>query len=667
MSGQHTRPAFIPLPEASAFPPDLVAMPNWVCYDLEERDSGWTKVPINPRTGRYAKTNDVTTWGTFEEARALAARKGIGLGFMLAPPLFGFDLDHCIIGGQLSPLAQSVLGELHTYAETSISAGGVKGIGYGTKPSSRCRRKGLALEIYSERRLFALTGLRLPDAPLAINDCQEGLDFIHGAAFGEEPVAESVAWDPATVTDDDDQAVIDSLHNYRNGAKFARYWRGVDDGDPSGGDQGLANIIAWRVGPDPARIEAIFNASARAGRAKWQRRADYRERTIKHAIERCNGRFYESRSQPRPATPPPPPKDSSTSAESPDPVLSEYLAMPHEELAQRAYRAEQQVARAQKTLTSVIRIRSNPHIKAERDTLTACIFDIKAERANGRADAEGWVRQPAVRIADTAGKGDKTVSKHRHLAEEWGLIELKLVQETDPVTGQRRTVTYARTKQEPDEALDALVTLNPDRGDKEDWGGKREPCPVCQSQRRLKITACADCGHEFSRKIEEPPADTPLPEREELRTDDVGNIAPISVEELAQTGTYPPVFVAQTEEIQPPKGDTLHAREALEADDDPFEESDDWDPYECNHRGCVRPVVVGSRYCGEHRRDYEYAPPVAPPGVTFTIGEKATPAPPAPPEEPWYEPPVEIPPDDPTLPYGTLEETPEGLMEVIIL
>ncbi len=96
-----TRPAFIPLPEAPAFPPELLTLSHWVAYNLEERDSGWTKVPINPRTGKYAKTNDATTWDTFAVAYAHAKKHGLGLGFMLAPPYFGFDIDGCIV--QTSP------------------------------------------------------------------------------------------------------------------------------------------------------------------------------------------------------------------------------------------------------------------------------------------------------------------------------------------------------------------------------------------------------------------------------------------------------------------------------------------------------------------------------------------------------------------------------------
>ncbi|HEY8602192.1 MAG TPA: hypothetical protein VIL85_27450 [Thermomicrobiales bacterium] len=642
-----TRPAVIPLANVSDFPPELVTdtVRNWTAYDLEPRDDGFAKMPINPHNGRRAKSNDPTTWGTFAEAHAFAKRRGMGVMLMLAPPLVGIDIDDCRDPetGELTPVATSVVGEIDTYWEVSVSRTGLKGVAYGTKPGTRCRRKGLKIEIYSERRPFALTGQRLPEAPLAINDCQEGIDFIYGAAFGDEQATPTVAWNPAAITDDDDQAVLDSLRNFRNGPKFDRYWNGQDDGDPSGGDQGLANMIAWRVGPDPARIEAIFNASSRAARDKWQRRPAYREGTIRKAIDRCNGQFYEARPAPRPFIAPAV-DETRVSSEQADPVLAEYLALPHEELARRAYRAEQLAARAQKTLTSVIKVRSNPFIKAERDTLTACIVDIKAERANGRGDAEGWVRQPAVRIADTAGKGDKTVSKHRHLGEEWGLIELKLVQETDQTTGQRRTVTYARTTQDPDEALDALVTLNPDRGEKKDWGGKREPCPRCGSTKTRTVIYCGECDLVLKETVKEGD-DGAL---HDLPTDDADNVPPMPIEELA---AVPPTYP--------------HAPLANIREDDPADR-DDWDPYECNHPGCVRPIVIGQRYCGEHRSKYVFGAHVIPPARRDGAGGIEPP-----PEDHW-EPPTEYDADDldrvEVAPLrGRIVETPQGLREVFTL
>jgi hypothetical protein len=612
-----TRPAFIPLPEAEAFPADMLTLRHWVAYDLEERSAGWTKVPINPHTGRYARSNDPQTWGTFAEARAVAARGGIGVGFMLAPPLFGFDLDGCIENGALSSLATSVLGELHTYAETSVSGTGVKGIGIGKKPSARCRRNGLNLEIYDHARLFALTGQCLPDAPLAINDCQEGLDFIHGVAFRDEQPPATVAWDPAAVTNDDDRAVIDWLHNYKNGGRFAAYWNAQDGDNPSSGDQGMANMIAWRVGPDPARIEAIFNVSARAVREKWQQRPAYRASTIRNAIDRCSGRFYEARPLPSTSASPVEPEQD----EDPTPSAARLRARV-EELERENAEWRRKFASAQKMLANVVQIRRNIAIKAERDTLTACILHIAGEQANGRADAEGWVRQPAQTVADSAGKGVAAARTHRARGEEWGLLELKLVTEYDQQNGQRRTVTYARTKEPPEQAIDTLVSIVPTREAK-CWGGKREPCPRCGSQRRRTVVTCADCHMEFSDSVSEPQA--PAEEPESIPP------TPVIVPELAPT--YAPGAV--TYHAAAP-GPVQVAEEAEDSDD----QADDWDPYQCNHvdqRGerCTARIdpALGKRYCWQHQRASATPPVAASPDpvrpIAFRLGGVRVGPPPA--------------------------------------
>src|ERR1035441_7016730 len=49
-------------------PEELKALPNWVCYRLEERygQPKPTKVPYNPSTGDKAKANDPSTWTDYE-------------------------------------------------------------------------------------------------------------------------------------------------------------------------------------------------------------------------------------------------------------------------------------------------------------------------------------------------------------------------------------------------------------------------------------------------------------------------------------------------------------------------------------------------------------------------------------------------------------------------
>src|SRR5262245_51167324 len=51
-------------------PKELLDLPQWTCWRFErDRDRGeWTKIPIDPNTGKRAKINDPDTWTTPERA-----------------------------------------------------------------------------------------------------------------------------------------------------------------------------------------------------------------------------------------------------------------------------------------------------------------------------------------------------------------------------------------------------------------------------------------------------------------------------------------------------------------------------------------------------------------------------------------------------------------------
>jgi len=290
----------------------------------------------------------------------------------------------------------------------------------------------------------------------------------------------------------------------------------------------------------------------------------------------------------------------------------------------------QRCAKQQRTLSDVLHIRRNGAIKAERDTLTASVLHMAAAQEAGRVTPAGRIRQPLWVIADSVGKKKPAVTGHLKIGPTEGLfarelLEEVVVREVDEETGQTRNILrlkdtkgrvveeclaepvlgaalayrhptgeeatgsyYVTPLHEPTKILDILVTLDPvkrtkDGEVKDKWGGKREPCPVCKSERRLNVVSCADCGHEFSRKVEEPPADTPLPQRDEPDAD-ASSIPPTPIEDLAAAPpTYPHVPLANIRE-------------------EGSEEDDIWDPNFCNHPTCTARLnpALGKRYCWAH-------------------------------------------------------------------
>ena len=146
-------------------PDELKARPQWVVWRLEERQSGPTKVLYSPRGGK-AKSTDLMTWGTFEEAyEAYGSGRYSGVGFVFcsADPYVGVDLDSCVDAqtGELELWAAEIVAELDSYAELSPSGTGVHVIARGALPGGR-RRKG-RVEMYDQGRFFTVTGHVLGD------------------------------------------------------------------------------------------------------------------------------------------------------------------------------------------------------------------------------------------------------------------------------------------------------------------------------------------------------------------------------------------------------------------------------------------------------------------------------------------------------------------------
>jgi len=310
--------------------------------------------------------------------------------------------------------------------------------------------------------------------------------------------------------------------------------------------------------------------------------------------------------------------------------------------------------RAQTMLTSVVQIRRNKHIKAERDALTASALLLSACKADGLVTPGGRIRQPLWKVADAVGKGSPTCSKHLQVGEDAGFYERQLLKEVvirrvDEETGEAVTIVrlldsatnavveecpaaaifgvggapeettgayYIKPHYEPEQILDRLVTLNPRRIDKatgeekDDWGGKRVPCPGCGSTKQRKVVSCADCGHEFSNTVTEAGEPTTDEAIDGLRAEQQPD------EPRADAPSIPPTPLTPAPPQTYPQSATGPVKVAEPAEEEP----DDWDPYECNERGCTRRSLPDKRYCDQHDparlarfSQRHQAPPVAEP------------------------------------------------------
>ena len=166
---------FDPLP---LVPSLLKSSSNWVTY--ESKDS---KAPIISGTTRSAKSNDPSTWVSYDVAcRNISDGKGYsGLGFVTdgvnSQNLVGFDLDGCRNPetGDLTAWAarlKEVLGA--TYGEVTVSGTGLRFWVVAEFPKSMKFKMGFAplyngknqkLEIFGDGLYFTMSGNKLPDLP----------------------------------------------------------------------------------------------------------------------------------------------------------------------------------------------------------------------------------------------------------------------------------------------------------------------------------------------------------------------------------------------------------------------------------------------------------------------------------------------------------------------
>jgi hypothetical protein len=152
---------------------------KWVGWRYEWRDNRWTKPPIDPATGRKAKSNDPATWGTFDDALAAVERYGLaGVGVTLAEGdgLCGADLDHCITdSGSFSPLAARLVEMAETYTEVSPSGEGLR-IFIAGKASQTFKLP--HVEIYNSGRYLTVTGDQVEGSPSELREASRTLALL---------------------------------------------------------------------------------------------------------------------------------------------------------------------------------------------------------------------------------------------------------------------------------------------------------------------------------------------------------------------------------------------------------------------------------------------------------------------------------------------------------
>ena len=180
----------------------LKALPNWVCWKWEwkvnKKGVGkWDKPPFNPaRPHTYAKNNDPSTWGTYEQALAVFERGQCdGIGFNLSgTEIAAFDIDDCRDPGtgEIAPEATALVDRAASYTEMTVSGTGLRVIGFGAGDKVHRKQKlpGSVVEVESYRgaeRYIVVTGNPLPGAWPNMADITSEMDSLVAEAPKSKP------------------------------------------------------------------------------------------------------------------------------------------------------------------------------------------------------------------------------------------------------------------------------------------------------------------------------------------------------------------------------------------------------------------------------------------------------------------------------------------------
>lgn len=283
-------------------PYELKELDQWCCFKIEEVENGRkTKRPYNPLTNNMAKSNDETTWVSFEDA-ANNLNGYDGIGFFFVEPYVGIDLDK--VGNEIEeylndPDTNNIISEfinvLETYAEVSPSGTGIHLITKG-ELTKKGRRRG-NVEIYDKGRFFTMTGKQIGGYNGINNDEYGQLNFLHNKYIAKhEPDINNQNLRGGNGNDLTVEQIIDIAKKSKNSLRFTTLYEGDWEqfySSQSEADLAFANDLAFWTARDPKKMDDIFRKS-NLYRDKWdEKRGEetYGNITINTAIESCQNEF----------------------------------------------------------------------------------------------------------------------------------------------------------------------------------------------------------------------------------------------------------------------------------------------------------------------------------------------------------------------------------------
>jgi putative DNA primase/helicase len=282
-----------PKPTALSVKPDSIPVElksiddAWVLWRYEWVEGRWTKVPYQIDGKRKAKSDDPSTWGSFDSAIKCYPEGSGGIGFMLSKEqgIIGVDLDHCI-DEITKPWALAIVFALNSYTEISPSGTGLRILLKGALPPNH--RKKDNIEMYDSGRYLTMTGHHRAGLPLTIENRAEEILALHQRVFTKPEIAPRCR--NLSTVNLSDAELLEKAFSAKNGAKVKALYSGDIGGyqSQSSADMALCNHLAF-YSADSNQIDRLFRSSG-LYREKWDERhyADgrtYGEGTVEESLD----------------------------------------------------------------------------------------------------------------------------------------------------------------------------------------------------------------------------------------------------------------------------------------------------------------------------------------------------------------------------------------------
>lgn len=333
----YSNPVKLSIDNFKNIPEELKKMCNWCNWQYQKRkgQKKLTKIPYHPETGKPAKSNDPSTWSSFEQViETLAKGYYDGIGFFFTPPYFGVDIDHMDDMEQGQNILEEFQSSLQTYCEYSPSGKGIHLICKGALPKGG-NRKGL-FEMYQVTydkqgalkggRYFTMTGNAIGEFPIV--DCSQSIEALHTKYItpSTKPKGKStdakkdallqlpIQTEPYLIQENShskesflsDGEILEKACNCRGGDKFAALYQGQWQSyfpSQSEADLSFCTSLSFWTQKDIAQMDRLFRTSGLM-RDKWNRptgNSTYGLMTLETAIQLCTSTY--SRTQVRESPP----------------------------------------------------------------------------------------------------------------------------------------------------------------------------------------------------------------------------------------------------------------------------------------------------------------------------------------------------------------------------